>query len=784
MARTLFLYTRDQDGAPLFFKSDEIAHFVRGPISDSTTRPCYFTGGPALRPSYTMLPYATNGDGNKPQEFFTLGLPRPPATMTPSDSSDFSATTVSVEEPLYRQGSKQTYSAGADVAYSWPIGSLTSNGLDGVRVYFNVGILHEIGSGHFDDEDTLTLNISLLVDGESVDSLTIETANQQFDESSLRYMVAAGTLRAPALVGARTYALRFETAGEGYTMSTVTRSIYMLELAAFHENTTITLDDDPRFLNAGDVVTLSGVGASFDSQATTQSGPSHSIIAELSHTSKFLAGYSSGTMGYPEDRTAQNINGTKEVVRTTSTTVTIEGAWPWNLTSGGAGGTLSFSGLGGIGDPSSVQGVGYVVTFLTEIGSHVQEGPPSAMSQIISTRPGLPVTLTGLPTGTTEEGDFRFSGKRLYRSNVTEDGIGVLQFVAELAIGDTEYVDTVRAVDLGEELQTETWIMPPSDLHGLVACHNGMLAGISGNEVCVSVPFQPHAWPVASRFKIGDEPVALVAVGEVIIVLTKGRPSVILGFEPESMRVALVDAAYPCVSPEGAISIGDAAIYPSTVGLVAIPARGSPVVITEQVMEKEEWALYQPETIKAAEHYGKYLAFYEDAEETKKAFLLDPKSRVASLMDLDIAADACCTDEESGQAMYVAEGIDDVYLFDPVDGDEMAFRWRSKTYATQRPWCPGYARVVAKQYPLFFRLYANKLQPGADDLGDETEATMELILEKAVANSKPFALPGNYLANAFEIELANSDGEDPPANPVVKILSAGIASTIEELLED
>jgi hypothetical protein len=47
--RTLFLYTRDQDGDPLFFRSDKVAHFVRGPISDNTTRPCYFTGGPAAR---------------------------------------------------------------------------------------------------------------------------------------------------------------------------------------------------------------------------------------------------------------------------------------------------------------------------------------------------------------------------------------------------------------------------------------------------------------------------------------------------------------------------------------------------------------------------------------------------------------------------------------------------------------------------------------------------------------------------------------------------------------
>jgi len=345
----------------------------------------------------------------------------------------------------------------------------------------------------------------------------------------------------------------------------------------------------------------------------------------------------------------------------------------------------------------------------------------------------------------------------------------------------------VRAVDLGEELQTETWVMPPSNMFGLVACHNGMLAGISGNQVCVSVPFQPHAWPMSSRFNIGDEPVALVPVGEVIIVLTKGRPSVIYGFEPESMRVSLVDAAYPCVSVDGVITSGDSAIYPSTIGLVSLPARGAPVVVTQNLMEKEEWARYNPSTIIGTEHHGKYLGFYVDEDDERRAFLLDPHSRLSSWTDLDVASDACCTDEQIGQAMFAVPASDDIYRFDPAEGDPMEYVWKSKTFTTPSPWCPAYAQVVAGAYPVTFRLYANKTQPGSFAAGGgNTESNMVLIIEKSVTDSRPFTLPGNYLATAFEVELSNAD--DPPPEPngpdAGAIVSVSIASTILELLRD
>lgn len=753
MARTLFLYTRDQDEAPIFFRSDAVAHFVRGPVADASTRPVYFTGGPAPRPSYTMLPFSTSGAGDKPQEFFTLGLPRPDMSSTPADSSDIDANTVSIEAALYRQSGKYTYASKGDVDHTYPLGTVQGNGLDDVLVYVNVGI--DYSSDSINANDLVETTVSLLVDSVVVDIATVSgTSGSALLEG--RQQVYAGVLRVPAAVGAKAYAIKIQSSGSGFSMSGVNRVIYLLDSAAFHENTTIAVDQDFRALSAGDSVTLAGVGATFVSQASRFNNVATGPFAPFAERDEFYACYRDGSTGRPADQTSNTINGSREIVRTTSNTIVVRGAWPWVLSNGGAGGTVSFDGITSIGDPSSVQGIGYVVTFLTTIGNQVLEGPPSAMSGLISTRPGLPVSLSGLPTGTNEGGDYRFSGKRLYRTNVTTDGIGVLQFVAELPIEQSSYVDTVRAVDLGETLQTEDWIMPPSDMFGLVACHNGMLAGISGNQVCVSVPFQPHAWPTSSRFNIGDEPVALVAVGEVIVVLTKGRPSAIYGFEPESMRVVPVDAAYPCVNPAGAVSIGDAAIYPSTIGLVAVPARGAPFVVTEKIMEKEEWAGYFPETIIAAEHHGKYLGFYDDGEAIK-SFLLDPYSRVSSWTDLDIEADAVCTDERDGNALFMAPGGSAVMQFDPPTGDSMEYLWRSKTFATQRPWCPAYARVVAESYPVTYRLYANKPQPGQFDTGGgTTEATMLLIHERAVTSSRPFPLPGDYRATAFEIELTNA----------------------------
>jgi hypothetical protein len=766
VARTIFQYTKDQDGKPIFFRSNVRANFARGPVVDNTSRPVYFTGGPAPRPSYTMLPSSTAGGGDLPQEFFTLGLPRPAAPLSLSDTSAIEAVTASVDPPLYiKPAGKETYSALANTSYTWPIGTFSGNGIDDVLVYVNCGIQHKMESEQF-DEDELNITIELLVDGTSVSQATLITSfSDQGNNDHLRRKVFAGSLRAPRATGNKTYALKFTTSisggGESADLDIMTRTIYMLDIRAYHEDTTIRLEEgaDFSYLTAGDLVDVSSVGATFRSQSTNAYGGSASVSGI-----GFSQGYSLGDQGILEDQTERSVNGSKRVVRASAGVIVLDEAWPWNLTSGGAGGTISFSGSSGAGDASSLQDIGYVVTFLTTVGQHIQEGPPSMMSPLLSTRPGLPITVSGLPTGTTEEGNFRFSGKRLYRTNVTSDGIGILQFVAELPMDQTSFIDTVRAVDLGEELLTDTWIMPPSDMFGLVACHNGMLAGISGNLVCVSVPFQPHAYPV-----------------DTIVVLTKGRPSVIYGAEPESMRVAPIESPYPCLNPHGVVTIGEAAIYPSTVGLVYLPVRGAARIITEGLLEREEWARYNPETIIATEHHGKYLGFYEDEEGDVRSFLLDPRSRVSSWTDLDLEADACCTDEQTGNAMFMEPGSNDVYLFDPVTGDQMEFRWRSKTFTTQRPWCPGYARVLAEQYPVTYRLYANKQQPGPFiGGGDNTESEMVLIHERSVTDSRPFALPGNYLANAFEIETSGS----PAAPAASSIVGVGMASSVEELLRD
>ena len=56
---------------------------------------------------------------------------------------------------------------------------------------------------------------------------------------------------------------------------------------------------------------------------------------------------------------------------------------------------------------------------------------------------------------------------------------------------------------------------------GLIPVANGIMAGFTGNRLCLSEPFLPHAWPIAYRITLEDDIVAIAATGNGIVAMTK-----------------------------------------------------------------------------------------------------------------------------------------------------------------------------------------------------------------------------------------------------------------------
>ena len=407
------------------------------------------------------------------------------------------------------------------------------------------------------------------------------------------------------------------------------------------------------------------------------------------------------------------------------------------------------------------QDTGWIMTFLTQVGDHVQEGPPSPVSSLLAIGSGETVSITGIPTTPPADGGtYNLTGKRLYRSNVGSDGTAAYQFVAELAVGDTTYTDSLRFSQLGEELPSEEWVKPPAEMTGLVELNNGVLAGIYKNMVCFSEPYQPQAWPTKYRKAVSYTPVALGTFGDNTLVATNGPPTLIVGFDPASMRSAPIQLKSPCKNPRSMVDMGDYLLYAGDDGmvLVSVGERGD---VTEDIFTREEWERINPSSIIGAEYNGSYVGFYTDLQGNSRGFVFNPKEKVSVWTPLNFGAEAAWTDPKTGD-LYIVQS-ERILKWDADPSNRYQYAWRSKRHVVPAPFNPVYARVLASQYPIMFKLHANKSPNACDDMSE--------ICVLNVQSRQPFTLPDGYMADAFEVELSG----------VAEVSEVSIASSVEEI---
>lgn len=271
-------------------------------------------------------------------------------------------------------------------------------------------------------------------------------------------------------------------------------------------------------------------------------------------------------------------------------------------------------------DPNDDETRFYTHTFVTEQG---EEGPPGEASQQIEIKypksAGTFVTLVFSPPNINTS---NIVSRRIYRT-ATSGGIRDYFFVAEIPISQTNFVDNVTGNQLGEPLDTYDYEMPNENMKGLTSMANGILAGFFDSTVCFSEAFLPYAWPSNYQQTTEHEIVAMAAIGNTLAVLTKGYPYVFSGVTPAAMAGQKLEFNQACVSGRSAVIVNGQMIYASPDGLMALSGTGMKS-LTNEVITKEQWQTYQPETIEAYHQEGRYLAFY--GPNLDKGFVFDPRT--------------------------------------------------------------------------------------------------------------------------------------------------------------
>lgn len=371
----------------------------------------------------------------------------------------------------------------------------------------------------------------------------------------------------------------------------------------------------------------------------------------------------------------------------------------------------------------------YVFTYVSTFG---EEGPPSDASAVVELDPELPVTVScpgGAPVA-------NVTLKRIYRSS-TVGSRASFQFVAEIPVATTSYVDSVTQANLGEVLPSENWVGPPAGLKGLRLMANGAAVGFVGKTVYFSEPNLPHAWP--HQYTVDEEIVGIATYGQTVAVLTKAYPYLFQGIDPAAMSSTKMPLPQACSSKQSIVETGDGVLYASEDGLVSIGSGIS--VLTQNIYSRDQWQALNPDSMKCFIYNGRVIVFYTTSGGSRGTLLMDVSGQGALLTTTNINA---LTAVHSGfydpktDILYLALGTN-IVRFD--SGSNLTMLWRSKDFRLPFPESLTTAQVRAEAYPVEFRLYADGVLRHA----------------KTVNSGEQFRLPSGFRGLDWEFEIEGSN---------------------------
>ena len=397
--------------------------------------------------------------------------------------------------------------------------------------------------------------------------------------------------------------------------------------------------------------------------------------------------------------------------------------------------TATADGTASSSDPLLAETRAYVVTYVSAYG---EEGPPCAVSSsdFVTVYPGEHVDLTSIPVA--PAGNYNVTTKNIYRTNTGSQSTD-FQLVANIAVATTSYADTTDSADLGVVLPSTDWDAPPATMEGLCAHPAGFLVGFDGREVCLSEQYLPHAWPVANKYPVDSDIVAVAVFGNSILVMTERLPYILTGNDPVSMYLEKPESGFACTSKRGVVDFGDIIVYPSAQGLVAVGVGTPPTLLTNDIMDESDWAAYGPTTINAYRLDDKYFAVTPSGPQ--EGFVFDTQTKSFVQID-DQDYDAGYFDETEGNLYLKKPSPDtDLYKWDSNSGSKMTYTWRSKQFVSKEPVSFACCQVFADAYT-------------ATTVNVKVYADGALVhTEASVASETPFRLPAGTMARKWNVEI-------------------------------
>lgn len=351
------------------------------------------------------------------------------------------------------------------------------------------------------------------------------------------------------------------------------------------------------------------------------------------------------------------------------------------------------------GQAADLAKVAYIFTFVDKYG---HEGAPSGASSVVE----LPynAAFTCRVNFTAESlPDTNVAGalRRVYRA-AFDGSVSRWQFVADVPLANSFWMDNVPLGEEGEELVSMDWVPPPV-LEQMVPMASSFVAGFAKNTLCYSEGRLPHAWPEGYRYPLKYQIVGLKPTQNGLLIATTGKPYWAFGADPGSAIPVELDANHPCLSARSLVDMGGYVVYASTDGLIAVAGQDVKV-ISADFIDRFTWLRdFSPASITAFAYEGRYVFSVGNVW-----WAFDPADGggFSTLTGLAVQPNAL------RQAYYDAKRDVTVLLntagvaHDVLSLQGSTFTWRSKTFETP-PVNFARARVLSTAYPVVLRVYSD-----------------------------------------------------------------------------
>ena len=260
----------------------------------------------------------------------------------------------------------------------------------------------------------------------------------------------------------------------------------------------------------------------------------------------------------------------------------------------------------------------YVYTFVNDLG---EESAPSEPSATVVRPDGVSATVT-TPTGVPSSASgYAIQTKRIYRAATGNTGTE-FRFVAEIPLGQADYVDVLTDVQLGEVIESTDWDLPPDDLRGILALPNGIMVGFRRNQLCFSAQNRPHAWPVVYRLNTDTDIVGIGNIDTTVVIGTEAFPYLAIGSDPAAYSMTKLEVPQACVSKRSfAYLTNIGVVFASPDGLIAVAGSGQVRNLTEKVFTRKQWQALNPPSILGVAHDDVYHFWYDNTGATDPALL-------------------------------------------------------------------------------------------------------------------------------------------------------------------